>query len=115
MLNHPNVPMIRRQESRMQTMSIPQCRAYLSYTHLRKRVETSSQSPHQTASLKSYAKVIAVPENRRAKNILSVNCAFPDAAAFIFIKMNGISPFLFPILYGGMFYCPFKIFQKCNR
>jgi len=34
------------------------------------------------------------------------------AETFLFKKMNIISFFLFPLLYGGMFYCPFKLIQK---
>lgn len=34
------------------------------------------------------------------------------AETFLFKKMNMMSFFLFPFLYGGMFYCPFKLIQK---
>lgn len=37
------------------------------------------------------------------------------AETFLFKKMNIVSFFLFPFLYGGMFYCPFKLIQKYKR
>ena len=37
------------------------------------------------------------------------------AETFLFKKMNIISFFLFPILYGGMFYMPFKVLEWVKR